>query len=239
MAQLRFYPKQIDYHRLQANGILLTDAEILHVQDSLQNAPPGRYSKDIYSVRYGIIKDSKGHLYAVYNEDEQFELGHGTFGATKLAQNLTTGEWFALKTQIIKQDNKKTSANSLFCIEHQSLSRLGKAHGGIIERDSKKTPSTTKVDMLIKLEKGVNLLDLINYKFFSNASPSFWPNLLWLNIAILALESKQNEKEEKISSLRIKDNTSFGTAGYAAPELSGNSRRPPYIYDEKTEIYAL
>lgn len=52
---------------------------------------------------YSVIKASDGNLYALYKGKEK-SLGEGTYGRVKIAQNIKTGEWVAVKIQKIELD---------------------------------------------------------------------------------------------------------------------------------------
>jgi len=103
-------PKQVDPKRLYKNNKLFSDNKIEEITEFLENYPIGRYSKTELHTPYGIIKGRNG-IYAIYNEhdekeEKQIELGRGAFGATKLVQNLLTGEWFVLKTVLENGENE-------------------------------------------------------------------------------------------------------------------------------------
>lgn len=51
------------------------------------------------ALPYSVVRDKNGQIYALYEGKERL-LGTGKFGRVKLAQNLETGEWVALKIQI-------------------------------------------------------------------------------------------------------------------------------------------
>lgn len=143
---LSYIPSIIDPDDLYPNGKLLNDEMIAHLKQILTkkeveekeivellnelpinvlateykntseniniNLDNIRYSKKELGLPRGIIIQD-GVLYAVYKE-----LGRGGFGKVKLAQNLETGEWFALKVQreeraetIIKNREKNKKLN--------------------------------------------------------------------------------------------------------------------------------
>lgn len=100
-------PKKVEKSDLQANGKLLSDSDIKKIQKefSKRKFPVNELpylSKKILKTAYSVIKNDD-QLYAIYGGVKANKhLGAGAFGAAKLAQNLKSGEWFALKVQAVQ-----------------------------------------------------------------------------------------------------------------------------------------
>ena len=184
--KLAFFPPEININLLQENGKLLDEATISQLKIKLETAH-GRFSKKILKTPYGIIQNETG-LYAIYrdvNDNNQFELGHGKFGAVKLAQSLDTGEWYILKTQ------QNVCDSWVFYNECQSTEALKKSYGQALFRVSKDTKKGIKGNLLLKYEPGISLFQLMKNRRFASSPEHNWPDLLWLEIAIDALKSLQ------------------------------------------------
>ena len=210
---LPFIPPRIKIQYLCANGKLLPDVIIDFLKERLKEYEPCRISKnDIETLGMrlpcGIIVDHDG-LYAIYREKNEALLNKGgTFGAVKLGQNLETGEWKVLKTQKFIHPGRK----KIFSQEHQNLSDFDETGKAII-RSSKKSKCENgdmleKGNFFMPYVKGIELYTLMNNRLFRytydedidfNNDPlenkiKFelkleleyqWPDLFWLDIAIL------------------------------------------------------
>lgn len=100
-----YVPKQVELDDLhKENGKLLSNAEILRIQGHKASQTSGIYDKTAFNVAYDIIAH-EGHLWAIYKEDGAHALGSGSFGQVLLAQDLQTGQFYALKKQQIEKGN--------------------------------------------------------------------------------------------------------------------------------------
>jgi serine/threonine protein kinase len=165
-----FIPHQIKADAIKKNHKLLSDEQISKAKALLRDAAYGRHSKEIFKhlgIPYGLLKGKHG-LYAIYNETSQVELGRGAFGAVKIAQNLETGEWNVVKTEIVgnskvsfQNQERLSERYDLFSQEIKTLIFLNKTKEGIFNRSSKKKPHISKADIVFKYARGENLYNLI------------------------------------------------------------------------------
>ena len=196
------------------NHKLLSSLEIIQYQSVFAYHPDGRYRKSDPKVRgkYGIIKSGK-NLFAVYKgkrDDKQiFFSGHKK---VKLAQNLLTGDWYALKIiscpmpPLLETNGQyginweaiKAKYTNIHHHEVDVLNKYGKpklyAESGLMQRIStKKNPRAPEYSLqkitysfLMPLLPGLSLSRFLkgNYKL---------PTYRWLEIAMkILLEIRQN-----------------------------------------------
>ena len=215
---------------------------------------------------YSIYGNNKGNT-IVYEIYQQFTLANGQFSAPKLAQNIETGEWVTLKTQMLHRRNP----TRIFHLEHKNLTALGKAKGEEILRWSKRH-FVSKGNFLMQYEKGDDLFDLMEKRNNSDLLEFEWPNLLWLDIVIFVFKAIQElhskrflhrdiklenfiydfirnnlatidfgfayQGEEK-TALQTEECILLSTLTYIAPELKMDKEQDSFLYNEKTEVYAL
>lgn len=103
-------PPQIDAKHLQADGGLLTPEEIARIPSDKTNTRLSK--KDHPGLRYSVILiqdgDGKQRRYAVYGNN--VVLGEGSYGKVKLAQDIETKTWVALK--VVRDTHKKMKKES-------------------------------------------------------------------------------------------------------------------------------
>lgn len=85
---------------------------------------------NFFTIPFSVVKSEGGELYALYQGKNDSRLGTGNFGSVKLIQNLTTGEWSAVKIQKI---NEKSNINKT---ELQSESEFMEAVGQMLGKQS-------------------------------------------------------------------------------------------------------
>jgi serine/threonine protein kinase len=172
-------PNKVNDSDLQKNGLLLTNEQIIKIQEFLKDKPDdNRYGKKSISgitLPFGIMK-VYGELYAVYHgQKKQKHLGDGAFGKVKLAQKLTgvdKGKWHALKV-LYKKDPD----------EHNKLSVLKRAYGKHFSRTTKS--GMEKFHILMDLAPGVELWEVLGS---GKSSPKDSPSEQ-LNIADAVLDA--------------------------------------------------
>jgi serine/threonine protein kinase len=133
-------PRKVDRADLKANHKLYTEEQIIN----LKNIVASMESQDNTAVFVPRIKNdpvrpysvmSMGNqLYAIYRgESSKKHLGAGAFGRVKIAQNLETGEWVAMKflVRLTAEDSNEAKIHK----------HLGSGLTGIYER--KKLSGTT------------------------------------------------------------------------------------------------
>ncbi len=209
-------PLKVDLKDLHdpERGRLLSQEEAQHFEDVLKEFPPGRYSKDIYTeieklkqsgiainatwpkgvpAPYGIHKEKgekpgdEGRIFAVYlGKKHGKELGAGAFGKVKLAQDIKTGEWSALKVQVHKEEGYK----EMFQDEYDTLEAVQASRGGVAVRKNK---SYFTMDYF----KGMEL-----YKFLCTR-PKL-SAIQWLDIGLQAAESVERIHQQNYIHRDIK-----------------------------------
>ncbi|EKD72494.1 MAG: hypothetical protein ACD_45C00661G0001 [uncultured bacterium] len=189
---LFYIPPYVSLNRLNADGKLLSPAQLALVKETLarlqehRKYKTNRLAKRLFGpdFPYGIVED-QGEIYAIYREEQQIELGKGGYGAVKLAQCQRTGKWFALKILDLNYTPSEFLEN-----EHANLTALKKLIGSLGKRKSSKN-STQKAFFLMNFEKGLPLFDLLEHCLQKKEPEYSWPALMWLNIAIKVLEAVQ------------------------------------------------
>lgn len=97
-------PAQVNRSDINHNGLILSKEELAYAKkyfkknrkvNKLKRFSNGDDTLGINKIGYSVIRTEKGSLYAIYS----VTLGRGGNGKVKLAQNLATKEWHALKVQ--------------------------------------------------------------------------------------------------------------------------------------------
>lgn len=194
-------PQNVDTSHLK-NGKLIDPAQMPNIENVLMNFPDGRYKKQFINqelkskfnidnaVEFDIIK-YQNKLYGVYlGQSHDRHLGSGAFGSVKLAQDLQSNEWFALKLMKANNVNNEDFAKEM---QNNQLADLGV--GGFYREESSKGP---QYSILMKYIDGITLDKLIEQE---NKSI---PSSEWLNIAIKTLESIQKLHDKGLLHCDIK-----------------------------------
>jgi serine/threonine protein kinase len=167
-------PPQVDRKHLNKEGRLLSSKDVDTVKSFFDQENAARYSKKelahpetgepLLSSSYGIIKTETNDYYAIYlgeqhdTEEHSHILGKGGFGKVKLAQNIDTGEWVALKVMKNKADAEH---------EYHMLSRVGQALGFVEKApfmgDEKKEDVTYNI--IMKYLPGKQLFSILENDF--------------------------------------------------------------------------
>jgi serine/threonine protein kinase len=148
--------------------------------------------------RWDVIR-SGDNYYAIYKGKEKFHLGSGSYGFTKLAQDLETGDWLVLK--VIDDPDKSKRQKKDFDAESkglQSANQLVYSYEREIKGKTKRYVEKNKngheysvrktkhqFEILMKLAPGVSLLNI-------SESERTMPTARWLDLGISALESVKN-----------------------------------------------
>lgn len=188
-------PSQVHLEDLHPNGKLYSDETIREIQMTFQEN--GRYRRvdeddESIKLKYAVIVQD-GKYYAVYFG--KYLMGKGGFGRVKVAQNLDTGEWLALKVQRYDSSDEKIKSD-LFC-EVSSMKKMG-----VIETTSPQANpvaffrySLSKKQeqhyMLMKFARGQEL-------FHTAIDKHKMPTVFWLDISIKLLCAVQ-----KMLNLRL------------------------------------
>lgn len=249
-----FFPKKVDPSLLYSNGKLFPESSIQQLEKLFQHYPISRYSKKIFNLPYGIIKGPR-ELYAVYNANgKQVIIGKGGFADVKFAQQLSSGKWYVLKT--IQRKNPLDLKEALTIL--QATGKTDEPQ--LLPRRSKKKSELIKFNVLLKLEKGKNLLVLLS-RLSKNPLPLFLLKIV--NSILIAYQNeiannKLLHRDIKLENIlfyfhdmessfidfdfakyyaddkTVHSDKAPGTVGYIAPEIL---QRSPY--SEKSEIHAL
>lgn len=146
----------------QKTGQLLSTKEFDYVKQYLKNHPDfsgtiRRNSKKNpdsplrYSVRV-VQEDGKPRAFAIYREDEKFYLGKGAFGTVKLAQEIDSKEWVAVKSLVSSEEVKDEIIR-----EKQTLKDIGDLIAQATRIKKTSNTETQKEDLYIPLAYGVEL----------------------------------------------------------------------------------
>lgn len=150
-------PRKVDRADLKANHKLYTEEQI----SDLKNIVASIESQDNTAIFVPRIKNDpdrpysvmsmENQLYAIYRgESSKKHLGSGAFGRVKIAQNLETGQWVAMKFL-----NRLTAADRN---EAKIHNHLGSGFTGIYERKKLSgTTLTTKHVFAMALAPGVSM----------------------------------------------------------------------------------
>src|SRR3990167_5347846 len=254
-------PRQVDIRHLDDNGRLVSPEVLnnvikLNLLDTLNYRTSKTRFKNLKGdvPKFSIIKTPDGDYYSIYQgEQHKKHLGEGGFGSVKLAQNIITGEWVALKVM----DSDKTSKN-IKDAEVANLKNTDNYFHDSIYIGKKRS----QYELLMKLAPGTGLFDLIKDKKI--------PSLVdKLRIAIGCLKSIETLHKKNILHRDIKPSNFVydtekglisivdfglaiygnlnqlckkfgGTEAYHAPEQNAAYENKQAIpYNEKTEVYAL
>lgn len=103
------YLKKIDPDDLH-EGRLLTPEQVEAAKHFFRDNPEGvKWSRKINDqTNFSVLCAEDGQMFALYTGKEK-ALGKGNFGLVKLAQNIETGEWVAIKLQKLGVDEKGIS----------------------------------------------------------------------------------------------------------------------------------
>ncbi len=267
-----YVPPKVAVTDLLANGRLLSDEDINDIKTHLSTQVNGRFDKKklqmlgIKNPKYAIVKDGNRY-YAIYRGKEK-SLGAGGYGSVKLAQNLITGKWNAIKIMI--DSSYKTGARSdnsnatkkIFKLEVQNLKKAGLLISEYERVSHKKTQ--VQYEMIMELADGVPMSNLT----YSHVTQ---PVIFYLDMGIAALKAFQQLHNEKkmlhrdikplniiydrinrnatpidfgfsipvtTEEFKMEDTRRLGTLDFMAPELLAKGK-DSYTYDESTEVYAL
>ncbi len=185
-------PPLVDETLLQANGKLLTDEEIERAKD----LSAGKHKKDqpgkkgTGNVSVLVVEDENGKkVYGIHPG----HIGKGGSGKVRLAQDLDTGQWYAVKLQ-----KAGRGANREFDISKQ----LGRSSGKLVRwkepKPTKKKEAYEQHLMVMDLALGITLDDFLNTFSDPQARKNFRTTpLQWMDIAIQALTAIKERVHKK------------------------------------------
>lgn len=254
-------PKKVDLSDMHANHKLLSDEDISRVKNL--KLPPGRNKKKALKGQLGNsdisydISVIDGTHYAIYKGRKKGKtLGAGAFGVVKLAQNLETGEWVALKV-IKKPSHNDANENQMLGNQAVDLKIGMYKHTG--------NDNNEQTEILMKLAPGTTLNALAN-------STREVPTVKYMDIIIDMLEKAQKLHNANILHRDIKPGniifnivdgqvtfvdfglsrdmdtetksykstgSGSGTVGFQSPEIRKRNDNVGVSYTEKSEVYAL
>ncbi len=227
-------PHQVDKHDLNKNRMLLSDEQIAAIRDLIKGGDIhiGRNKKSalrdyaqpddpamqcLAKLKYSIIHTENG-TYALYlgkeHNNGEHILGAGGFGKVKLAQNIDTGEWVAVK--IIKRDDKLENSLHEAITTEEKLLILSKLYIASYPR-TKKDSKTSCYEMLLKIAPG-KPLHKIGYDYFDDLvklvtnNPAFAKEIARRKISPATATGRILSILEKIHALH--------TLGYVHRDLS-------------------
>ena len=241
-----YIPDQIDLDDLEETDgklMLLPEKHIKQIRSALEKETENkikRYRKNELKqlglpTKYSIVK-LNGKYYAIYKGlKENKALGKGYFGVVKIAQNLETGEWVALKIQSclrlndyperipdtaqqVKQRGEK---------EFQMLAKTGQTQGAF---ESVSASKGYQYSILATFTKGTELF--IYCKKLKERYRNL-PTVKWLQIAIGICKRIENLhdchqlihrdiKSENFIYYSVTDEVGLVDFGHACPEPDNN-----------------
>lgn len=246
--RIPFIPKQVDLNDLHPNGKLFSDKSIANLRTIPLDNGRIRYTNrrnENTRLKYAIIKMDDDY-YAIYSGKKR--LGTGAHAKVKLAQNLETGEWFALKIQSYDQllaNNNTKSTRELNNLMTMNSIALAKPNNKPVNfQHYSLHHDADKQDYLVmQYARGETL------EYFAQTTRTY-PAVIYLNMIIAFLKAVQRvhragllHRDIKLNNviydpiadrcelvdygLSIKKNNTnrrsdygfFGTVGYVAPEL--------------------
>lgn len=249
--RIPYIPHKLDLNHLNANKKLFSDDEIKKIKVISQNKFRFPSLQCNYQLRIIKFNDSPT-LYAIYLGQEA-SLGYGTFGTVKLMQNLTTGEWCAVKNN----KNLGSTEQSILTNEIKHLKLMGRFIGNLHYKKE-----YGRRDLIgMRLAPGISLFE------FSQKNKNL-SSINWLRIAKNIIEAVLQFHEKDILHCDIKPNNmiinpdtldvtlidlgaslpkkdakekiNLTTDPYKAPELTDSYRiSSSYTYTVKTDIYAV
>src|SRR3990167_7335522 len=190
------HPK-VDLSDLHENGKLLSDQEIeiirrIHHDDGRLLKRILQRNPELKGVHFSIQKQDD-ELYAIYRgKKKDKQLGAGSFGSAKLAQNLNTGQWVVVK--IIKADKQPSNQDKDIEIETSALQKVN-----LFKKNYKRTNKNSQEQFEIIMELGIgNNLEKLSQ------SPTKLPTQRWIGICIATLRSIKKLHEQGILHCDIK-----------------------------------
>lgn len=120
-------PAKVEEKDIKENGKLYSEEEIEEIKKRFSSSQ-NKLSRKEGNLQYSVLKTSEGGLFALYSGKEEKILGKGAFGKVKLAQNLETGEWVALKSQK-KGENPEEEWNEAIKEEEAALESVDQLKG--------------------------------------------------------------------------------------------------------------
>lgn len=245
-------PQQVKKEHLNPDGSLLTKEEIAAIPMDKGDTRLSKSKQTNNGLPYSIItKDNKA--YAVYGN--KVLLGKGGFGKVKLAQDVQTNEWVALKVVDVKAKNINELRANFGYLETE-VALLHRITGrGVMVADP--NPAVVKFHLIMQLEVGdtadtlrqrhdlinlngrliiaqnmVKALNTLHEKKFIHRDikgANIIVNPFTNEVGIVdfgMVETTENAKNDK---------NKMGTPGYMAPEVAyGRSS-----YSEKSDMYAM
>ena len=177
----------IDPHDIQPNGTLLTDAEINAIRAEIAKMKQGnkdhfkngvRFSKQELKafcpqrnnkIPYTIIIGPNESINVIYSGKNNKALGAGSWGRTKLMQNIDTRKFYALKVQDVRNDKHAmgiATESHLANLTGQRVIPLI-THRGKAKQKNRKQPGQGQIERqtyAMELAYGMNDLDIARNK---------------------------------------------------------------------------
>lgn len=167
-------PPSVDIEDIKSNFKLFSDNEVELIKELKLN--DGRHSKHDVGLKYTLM-NKDGEYYAIYKGFKyKKQLGDGAQGRVKLAQNLRTADWYAIKIG--------ASHKEALCLDKLDQLAKSQAHGEWLFF-SKFRPTwwevTGKQEAILSYLPGVSFIGLKHLK-------CNMPNLLRMNICIAMIK---------------------------------------------------
>lgn len=256
---LPWIPAHVALADVRLNKKILTDKQIAEVNKRLQ-AKNGRFSKKSsaelkdLNLPFSIIKEN-GECYAIYKGLKQKKhLGQGAFGKVKLAQNLATGEWVAIKVHSKHIELARTEGEVLHALGraktkgHERILPSGQVKYYIVmdlyagtDLDAFQLSVQKKIvkpqpqewcDIALQMIQATQAIHAKHYVHRDIKPGNFIydPNTNRIKLADVGLAIKMKHGQYHARALA-------GTPDYMAPELHLSTTT--YTYNEKTDVFAL
>jgi len=177
---LFYIPPDVDVDALQSNGNLFDARYLQAIEDGLSCFREGRYSKSMFDVAYGINKGANT-IYGIYRDnklDQQYELGFGVFGTSKLIHDEKNNIWYVMKTESLSSE----FVADQYLNEYRSLKILGLAPE--LYRIRERPFKGDKVNIIMQHAAGISLADFIELRNLSETNESKFPKLILLELVI-------------------------------------------------------
>lgn len=187
---------------IQSNGKLIDNAQIDKIKRLLENEPDGRYTKKYLSEKLGepvsfSISKVEDQYFAIYKGFKKGKaLGSGMFGGVKLAQNIDTGEWSAIKIQVINDpsvdETERAERELVARNESNALKKTNQGFGSYLRTVNQNGTIRNQFETFMKYAPGETIHGEATESSLESSKRKLMerniPTAIWIKIAVNMLK---------------------------------------------------